>query len=795
MSLFSLPDFLASRQLPGPTGRPLYTYRCTEEELDSLQRALKAELPGAAARRRVGPLSAQAFCLWAAEWWSANHAGGPWRWEDLLAALGLEILRPGESGYGYLCEIVTAGLQEWKRPLLRTGNGRAFLITLACEGGLPLKLLMREQAGLRRYFRALLEEFRVYAAAGIPEHELAARVAGQLPRSLRQDVVYELSGRLISHVRALQAEIGGAADPVAELDRTRPDWRDELPLRVRDEVAGTLLKGLLADATAIARGGSTQVRWVRWLEGAAGEWIMRGELRLPTSLSREELGVLFGLHDDAAVPTRFELALRPDGGMVRGHALAAERRVADLPRVVLERVPGAAETICGEGAARGHALLLRSLGVQAECRAFHGASPLSDLPWIWVPVAGTARYELAGQGSASVAASHALVAVADGTKPVVEWHEGAWEVQGRLTEFGRDVYRLRGSARFVDDEDGAVYVVRTGEDHSDGGPEFVLQGRRREVGRDSTPVFVGVPELRERSDLGTTRAVAAANVWWKPDGPAHGWVPLARGCVGDGRVRYVCDGAVRYLARIKIFPAESAIRFLPGNGLAGDIEFSGFAPTAIHVLGPEGLTSCTAREGGVDRLHLESPFPLPSSVEIEIEWRDRGRLRLSLPYPARGTGFQPADGSSLPHASVLPLGRLSGVRATAMVPDRGARFHVEGTFLGDDSTALTGMALSFRVPMEPLDEGRFELDLGRVEHEARLRLSRSGDPSSKVRLFVASNDVSNLTQPLIRVTLFDLAFEPDEAAGVLRVGSRSRSSTSTGGPGVCPRGTWNLDRG
>jgi hypothetical protein len=43
----------------------------------------------------------------------------------------------------------TLGLRYWQRPLLRyAGGDRAFLITLACEGGLPLKLLHIEKSCL-----------------------------------------------------------------------------------------------------------------------------------------------------------------------------------------------------------------------------------------------------------------------------------------------------------------------------------------------------------------------------------------------------------------------------------------------------------------------------------------------------------------------------------------------------------------------------------------------------------------------------------------------------------------------
>jgi hypothetical protein len=81
--------------------------------------------------------------------------------------------------------------------MLSVAGQRAFLVTLACEGGVPLKLLHRDGTHLHRYFRALLREFQIYGQREVSSSALAARVASVLPLSLRQDVVYELSGNLI----------------------------------------------------------------------------------------------------------------------------------------------------------------------------------------------------------------------------------------------------------------------------------------------------------------------------------------------------------------------------------------------------------------------------------------------------------------------------------------------------------------------------------------------------------------------------------------------------------------------
>ncbi len=231
-----LPKFLASppRSLKRADGRPLYAYRCTDQEFAELTELLQEELPSRPRYGRWSDRQMQAFCLWASEWWRRNHEGGPWSWDGPLLAIDCGKLRPNHRQYGELCEMVTKGLCWWNRDLLRTGHGRGFLVTIACEGGLPLKLVLKEQAGLRRYFRALLEEFRASASLGVAPQQMAERVRGWLPRSLRQEVVYELSGNLIGRIWELQAEVGETRTPVLDLDRQRPDWRADLPLQLDD---------------------------------------------------------------------------------------------------------------------------------------------------------------------------------------------------------------------------------------------------------------------------------------------------------------------------------------------------------------------------------------------------------------------------------------------------------------------------------------------------------------------------------------------------------------------------------
>ena len=184
--------------LSAPDGRLLCLYRCTDAEFSMLHTVLRE---AARVQWEIWPTQERVclppcFCLYAAEWWRRNYESGPWAWHDILESTGLGAAFPRQRLY----RIVHQGLTYWKRPILTVASQHAFLVTLACEGGVPLKLLHRDGTHLQRYFRALLHEFQIYRRRGVSATQLAARVASVLPLSLRQEVVYELSGNLIEQI-------------------------------------------------------------------------------------------------------------------------------------------------------------------------------------------------------------------------------------------------------------------------------------------------------------------------------------------------------------------------------------------------------------------------------------------------------------------------------------------------------------------------------------------------------------------------------------------------------------------
>lgn len=753
----TIATFLHSRSLLSPDGRPLYAYRCTDAEFARLGQELTETLGRGPRWHDPAPSVAQAFCLWGAEWWRRNHEGGPWAWEEMLVTIECSDHAPGGPYYGRLQKIVAEGIRRWDRELLRYATGRAFLVTLACEGGLPLKLVRRETAALRRFFKDLLEEFRIFGPLGVPARDLAERTAFRLPRMLRQEVVYELSGDLAREIWRLQREVGESANPVRVLDERRPNWRDDLPIAVDDDVARTLLNNLLLDAADLARGRGDRIKWARSLAERSNGYRMVGRLVLPATLQLADVKSLWA--DVSDPPRRFEIGVEADESLeIAAFATRRGRQGAtEGQHYVLENVLEGDGATYGPAAASARRLVLRTAtGAAFSTDTFVGAMPLSDLPWVFEDTGErNEELRLVGEGSTSVRADAAVVAF--DTETIVEpTGEAAIEEVGRLEGLDRQLVRVRGTVRFRDRE-GNLIVVRTRAERASEAVEYRLRGRSLALSRDGSTVFLGPPAVYAYHPDGLLDRVSTSDLEWKSDLKGSQWQPLTRRCVGSGRVRYVRATTTAFSQRITVVPAETEVRFVPDrDGRSGAIEFMGIGSVEIAVVEPEGISVDYDRVGDDQlRLLLSARGQVPTDVGLLLRWPGRGEAHLSLPFPAQRAWFETVSGRPLPNDSAISVDRLARVRAVAVVPGTKATFNVEGGYRGADINRIGSRNQLIRQEMRVKAPGLYEADLALLQRTIEARLAFSNDETGHVRLMVRSDDVVGLALPSLRVYRYD----------------------------------------
>ena len=145
-------------------------------------------------------------------------------------------------------------------------------------------------AAINQFFRAVLENYHAQGCGGLEMAEtLSCLQAHRLPLSLRQSVVFHLGGELIAAVVELQHEIGSVQNPIAALDEKIPDWRNRLPLRLEEQTAETLFKGLVKRSAELVRAANARLRWRGKLQETATGWRIEKSLELPEKISGEQL--------------------------------------------------------------------------------------------------------------------------------------------------------------------------------------------------------------------------------------------------------------------------------------------------------------------------------------------------------------------------------------------------------------------------------------------------------------------------------------------------------------------------
>jgi len=70
-----------------PDGRPLYAYKCRDEEYERLKEMVCEQMAAEWSGRRQLHFAAT-FCFYAAETFRRRHEGGPWAWETVFAEIG-----------------------------------------------------------------------------------------------------------------------------------------------------------------------------------------------------------------------------------------------------------------------------------------------------------------------------------------------------------------------------------------------------------------------------------------------------------------------------------------------------------------------------------------------------------------------------------------------------------------------------------------------------------------------------------------------------------------------------------
>ncbi|MFU8771801.1 MAG: STY4851/ECs_5259 family protein, partial [Anaerolineales bacterium] len=566
MKIYSeiLASILTRNDLVDADGRMLCKYRCSESEYEILQEELRETIE---ITQGILPQSSSAsFCLYASEWWRKNYDSGPWSWNGILVSLGLD----ENYNRAELYEPIRKGLKFWKRNLLTVGVRNAYFVTLACEGGLPLKIIHREQNSyLQHYLKALLNEFRVYGNGESSSIELASRVGSRLPKGLRQKPLFQLCGELIGQVWCLQHRIGDTSTPIEDLDRTLPDWRESFPLVVTDEAAKALLNSLINDAVKIARIQEIKISTI--LKKVGASYQIERKIQIPPSFDTPSLAdqLKVPVHQ---LPYNVQLYLCQQSYPRQLLALITRRTAGEDGRFAAEIATNSPNLLSGDRAANQLWLEARSNNLARELRNIKGSLGLSNLPWVFSDKEDRSdQWVLIGEGSLKTKYPFAIVAAPPDSK--VKSIDGLCEHLIDDPHLGRAIYRISGAIIVTDDVGVTTISTKAAEEEH---AQFSIFGEFFSHGIFGSNIYKGVPRIICYPENGLPFNVPEAQLQWKTRKGNDSWKSDLNRCFGPVTIRLVKKGETHFLANIDVVPKGGNITFKPGrNSREGAIEISG----------------------------------------------------------------------------------------------------------------------------------------------------------------------------------------------------------------------------
>ncbi|KJR98716.1 MAG: hypothetical protein VR65_19575 [Desulfobulbaceae bacterium BRH_c16a] len=734
-----------------PDGRPLYAYKCGCADYETLKSIVLSAL-NTSLWNWPAPSEAR-FCLFAAETWRRCHSGGPWKWETVFREL--EYYVPEHS---WLSKTVENGLRWWRRPLLKNRVGhREFLVTIACEGGLPLLLLQKENVHLYRYFRQLLTAYHLERKSlSCDARQLAQRLSSIIPQSLRHDIVFSLSGDLIQNIVDLQEQVADAPDPISALDQKVGDWRNLLPLPLEDDTIERLLRNLVNEARTLSITERQKIRWRRFLILKGEEWSIEQVLDLPDRVSGSSLQAWL---NSTNIPSRLRIFLYTSKGpeqialltRLKGEGSNAVFRCEVLRRQGVKL--SGAEILDG-------VRLRISDGIKDHHLSIEGDQEWGPLPWSFRT--GEEDMEFLGEGTIKSKVPKIFVlAPPDGSFE----GDGSFEPVGLSLGTDRMLFEITGKGEWRHPELGICrYQCASAEESTE---TFLLDGPRIMMQLEENSPFQGAPKLFVINNNGNRHRIDNARLEWRPAGLSGlEWQKDIDECMGEVWIRYCDDEGSQFLLRkVRVVPPSIRIS-IEKIGIkqneAGSIRIVGLGLCKVWC---ENIPGCHFEaqpiSDGVDILSFSTHGSSITQFSCSISWSGGRSLILQLPFPRQGAAFV-IGGNSIPPGGKIAASRLAAVHAIIQAPVGEKYFHLTAE-IKSRNAAYYSFSLNESIYLD--GRGRGQFDLHRIQEKLSSMLALTGDLDAVAELKIL--DIMERSLAAMEVGLFELVFIPDYASNLL----------------------------
>lgn len=740
--------FAHARPATRPDARPLYGYKTTDRNYSELRDLIRQAILDYE-RNKAPPELPKLFCLYAAETFRREHIDGAWTWQTVFAPLALNV--PENS---VTASWVERGLQYWQRPLLSNRCGNLYLVTIACEGGLPLRLLAREQTHLTSYFRIVIDQY--YRTAGNKQTamSIAQQHAHRLPKTLQQETVFQLTGQLIVQISALQPHVGQAPDPIAALNRNYPNWERNLPLRLDDNNAAALLRLLVTRSSELANEREARLYWQGQLLRNGTQWQVVKQLHLPELVSAASLSS-WCQNGTTATASRYRLLLQTDTGSAPVAWLTRIETAAGVVQYRREWLRAGGVRLTDAAILNPHALTLHD-GTTATPLVVGDSEPWGESPWVFVEHAASQTWRWLTEGSAQLRAEQAWV-VAPATF-TVDASTGTCDPVGECATVQRLVYQISGTVDLVTPQHERYRLrCRAAQDVI---ATFDVSGVMLPLSGQTHPLYLGLPQLRVKDANG--QPLPEADSWrrqWRAVGRQSSWrEPHDATTYGQLWLRLVdVDNCERCRRQVAVVPRSLKVETTIGAGQhEGVIHLRGLLGADVTYLSAKVRLECTG-----DDAHLSCPpvtGQLPPPFTVQLAWSGADHIELTLPYPQRGACFL-WQSNAVSTSTPIALDRLGAVQLLIQDAAVGGSYWLVGELVADERQTDDDCVKRFTERLPVLRDGQLKMALWSWQPRIAALLATTGELDAQVVLRIETRQGERLARLL--VTRFDCHLQPD----------------------------------
>jgi hypothetical protein len=748
--------FLEERDLDRPDGRELYRYRAEEQEflaVESVLRKWLVALPQNCSLARLADdqLFASLFVLYASEWWRRRYNGTGVAWDPIIDDLRCSHIAWSPQQRSRCVEM---GLKRWQCRVRRQGGYR-FILSIALQGGLPMRLVAEGRGRLGKLLKRILHLCSditgdsYQEAAEVREQDIYGWIESlekMLPKSFRQPVIYHLLTEIIVTVLRLktEAELTSSEDALNKLDQQVPDWRDQFPLPLEDDHAQGLIAQLLRDAAEVVVTGPSGSPFLveRSLESGEQGWRLVSSLMLQESIDAANLAAFFSV-DVEALSRQIILSLSA-GEKIHTARL---RRIAGKNRFrMMRHFPD----ILGLSASRDHVMQVDLADGRSWCGLAHHGEELDEgLPWVF---SAYNDHPFIKQGGGKIAETEVQLALPVQWKIEVMDENSSCQQVGTLCNLERTVWQIRGRVTTFS-EQGETFQFQTGRADA-AQTSYYWKGEPFWLDfRSPARAFHGLPELFSVSAGGTTKKVSGKpefNVLGSKGLDAH---------LGPVLGQYREGGEIQSRTRMVLLPQEASVEIQGRDAVSGAISLHHWGCNLARIITPGvGLDVERADHSLILHTSLAADVRTPSKLDVEVLWpHSTTPVRLALPYPAKGARAFSIEGAEWKSGTRISLLQLLGARIVIQEPRYSAQAELVLRSLQDNSSR------TFSITRD-VHSTQMTVRLLHFEEEIRHMLSMSNELDARiaVKIILDGSEIFRLT-----VSRYQGHLKPDEGLACL----------------------------